>query len=67
MKYYKKQNKFIKIYGDENESNVISVKNVNSNKFDIYQVNHKEKNELFNVVPIKELKFNFNAIFICKK
>ena len=36
MKLYRKQNRFIKIYGEENEPNVISIKNIN--RFEIYFV-----------------------------
>ena len=65
MKHYNKQNRFIKIYGYENEPNAISVKNININKFEIYLLNNKE--DLFFFSPISELKFNTNAIFLCKK
>ena len=69
MKYYSKQNRFIKIYGYENEPNALSVKNININKFEIYLLNSKEdiNDELFFIIPIQELKFNVNAIFLCKK
>ena len=43
MKLYRKQNRFIKIYGEENEPNVISIKNIN--RFEIYLVHLKD--ELF--------------------
>ena len=65
LKFYRKQNRFIKIYGNENEPNVISIKNINTNKYNIYVVNMK--NELFCLVPINELIFDFNAIILCKK
>ena len=65
LKYYKNQNRFIKIYGNENEPNVISIKNINTNKFNIYSVSMK--NELFCLVPINELIFDCNAIILCKK
>ena len=69
MKYYSKQNRFIKIYGYENEPNALSIKNININKFEIYLLNSKEdiNDELFFIIPIQELKFNVNAIFLCKK
>ena len=69
MKYYNKQNRFIKIYGYENEPNALSVKNININKFDIYRLNNKDNlnDELFCFIPIQELKFTTNAIFLCKK
>ena len=65
LKFYRKQNRFIKIFGNENEPNVISIKNININKYNIYVVNMK--NELFYLVPINELIFDFNAIILCKK
>ena len=39
MKLYRKHNRFIKIYGEENEPNVISIKNIN--RFEIYFVHLK--------------------------
>ena len=65
LKLYKKENRFIKIYGNDNEPNVISIKNINANKFEIFLI--CSKNEIFNYIPINELKFNLNAIIICKK
>ena len=69
MKYYKKNNRFIKIYGNDNEANVISIKNLNTKNYEIFQVKNKDdlKSELFCISPIKELKFEFDAIFLCKK
>ena len=69
MKYYKKHNRFIKIYGDENEANSISIKNININKYEIYQVNYKNElnEESFYVTRINELKFISNAVILCKK
>jgi len=63
MKLYRKQNRFIKIYGEENEPNVISIKNIN--RFEIYLVHLK--NELFYLEQINELKFNVNAIILCNR
>ena len=65
LKLYKKENRFIKIYGNVHEPNVISIKNINAINFDIFLVSIK--NEIFSCVLIDELKFNLNAIIICKK
>jgi hypothetical protein len=65
MKLFKKENRFIKIYGSDNEPSVISIKNINTIKFDIFMIN--TKNEIFYYVPINELKLSLNAIIICKK
>ena len=65
MKLFKKENRFIKIYGSDNEPSVISIKNINTIKFDIFMINMK--NEIFYYVPINELKLSLNAIIICKK
>ena len=77
MKYYKNQNRFIKIYGDENAPNVISVKNIDIKNYYIYQTKFiekqnkekdKEKNDNFLTFElINELKFTTNAIILCKK
>ena len=64
MKLFKKENRFIKIYGSDNEPSVISIKNINTIKFDIFMINMK--NEIFYYVPINELKLSLNAIIICK-
>ena len=63
MKLYRKQNRFIKIYGEENEQNAISIKNIN--RFEIYLVHLKD--ELFYFEQINELKFNANAIILCNR
>ena len=65
LKLYKKENRFIKIYGNVHEPNVISIKNINANNFDIFLISIK--NEICNCILIDELKFNLNAIIICKK
>jgi hypothetical protein len=65
LKLFKKENRFIKIYGSDSEPSVISIKNINTIKFDIFLINLK--NEIFNYVPINELKLSLNAIIICKK
>ena len=65
MKLFKKENRFIKIYGSDNEPSVISIKNINTIKFDIFMINMK--NEIFYYVPVNELKLSLNAIIICKK
>ena len=65
LKLYKKENRFIKIYGNVHEPSAVSIKNINTNNFDIYLINIK--NEIFNCILIDELKFNLNAIIICKK
>jgi len=65
LKLYKKENRFIKIYGNVHEPNVISIKNINAINFDIFLISIK--NEIFSCVLIDELKFNLNAIIICKK
>ena len=75
MKYYQNQNRFIKIYGDESAPNVISVKNIDINKYFIYETKNMKKEyknkdnsdislyfELIN-----ELRFASNAIALCKK
>lgn len=70
MKYYKNQNRFIKIYGEENYPNVISVKNIDINNFYIYQVKNiqkENKNKTTIIESINELKFTTNALIICKK
>ena len=75
MKYYHNQNRFIKIYGEENAPNVISVKNININNYFIYRTKYIEKKDkdknkndaslLFE--SIKELQVTTNAIILCKK
>ena len=69
MKYYKNQNRFIKIYGDENYPNVISIKNIDIKNYYLYQVkNITEKNNKSLIIEsINELRFTTNAIIICKK
>ena len=69
MKYYKNQNRFIKIYGDENYPNVISVKNIDIKNYYLYQVKNiiENKNKSLIIESIKELRFTTNAIIICKK
>jgi hypothetical protein len=73
MKYYQNQNRFIKIYGEENAPNVISVKNIDINNYYIYRTKSIEKKDkdkkdisLF-FEPMKELQFTTNAIILCKK
>ena len=67
MKYNKAQNKFIKIYGYEKESNSIHLKNIN--KFEMFLAESKEtlNDRTFLLVPINELKFDINAIILFKK
>ena len=75
MKYYQNQNRFIKIYGDESAPNVISIKNIDINKYFIYQsknikkeYKNKENNDIslyFEI--INELRFTSNAIVLSKK
>ena len=69
MKYYKNQNRFIKIYGDENYPNVISVKNIDIKNYYLYQVKNitENKNKSLIIESINELRFTANAIIICKK
>ena len=69
MKYNKKQNKFIKIYGYEKESNFISLKNISINKFEMFLVENKEtlNEKSFLLIPTSELKFGINAIILLKK
>ena len=70
MKYYQNQNRFIKIYGDENYPNVISVKNIDINNYFLYQVKKMQKenkNKSLIIESINELRFTTNAIIICKK
>ena len=69
MKYIKKQNKFIKIYGYEKESNSIPLKNININKFEMFLVDNKENlnEKSFLLIPTSELKFGINAIILLKK
>ena len=73
MKYYKNQNRFIKIYGDQRAPNVISVRNININNYCIYQTKcfHKQNKDINDISlifePIKEIKFTTNAIILCKK
>ena len=68
MKYYQKQNRFIKIYGNENIPNVISIKNININNYYIYSANKIDKtNDLLHFESINELKFTINSILICKR
>ena len=43
MKYYHNQNRFIKIYGDESAPNVLSIKNININKYFIYKKTNIQK------------------------
>lgn len=73
MKYYKNQNRFIKIYGDQRAPNVISVRNININNFYIYQTKcfQKPNKDISDISlifePINEIKFTTNAIILCKK
>lgn len=73
MKYYKNQNRFIKIYGDQKAPNVISVRNININNYCIYQTKcfqkqNKDINDISLIFePINEIKFTINAIILCKK
>ena len=73
MKYYKNQNRFIKIYGDQRAPNVISVRNININNYCIYQTKsfqkqNKDINDISLIFePINEIKFTTNAIILCKK
>ena len=71
MKYYQNQNRFIKISGEENAPNVISVKNIDINNYYIYRtksIEKKDKNDIsLFFESIKELQFTTNAIILCKK
>ena len=73
MKYYKNQNRFIKIYGDQRAPNVISVKNININNYCIYQTKcftkqNKDINDISLIFePVNEIKFTTNAIILSKK
>ena len=70
MKYYKNQNRFIKIYGDQRAPNVISVRNININNFYIYQTKcfQKPNKDISDISlifePINEIKFTTNAIIL---
>ena len=73
MKYYKNQNRFIKIYGDQRAPNVISVKNININNYCIYQTKsfqkqNKDINDISLIFElINEIKFTTNSLILCKK
>ena len=68
MKYYQNQNRFIKIYGDENAPNVISVKNIDINNYYIFKVKEKYKDmDQVNFVLVNELIFTDDAIIFHKK
>ena len=79
MKYYHNKNRFIKIYGDDNAQNVISMKNIDINNYYIYQTKYsiiqnkdKDKNKNKNDMHltfelINEFKFTSNAVILCKK
>ena len=73
MKYYQNQNRFIKIYGEENAPNVISVKNIDINNYYIYRTKCIQKSNInkndFSLTfeLINELKFTTNAIVLCQK
>ena len=73
MKYYQNQNRFIKIYGEENAPNEIAVKNIDINNYYIYrtkciQNSNINKNDFsLTFELINELKFTTNAIVLCKK
>ena len=75
MKYYHNQNRFIKIYGDDNAQNVISMKNIDINNYYIYQTKYsikqnkdKNKNDMHSSFELmNEFKFTSNAVILCKK
>ena len=68
MKYYQNQNRFIKIYGDENAPNVISVKNIDINNYYIYRVKENYKGiDKIVIELINELIFTNDAIIFYKK
>ena len=79
MKYYHNKNRFIKIYGDDNAQNVISMKNIDINNYYIYQTKfsikknkdkdkNKNKNDMHLTFElINEFKFTSNAVILCKK
>ena len=77
MKYYHNQNRFIKIYGDDNAQNVISMKNIDINNYYIYQTKYSEKQNkdkdknkndmLLTFELINEFKFTSNAVILCKR
>lgn len=70
MKYYQNQNRFIKLYGDDNAPNVISVKNIDKNNYNIYQIKNvfnKDNSSAIIYEPIDEIKFMKNAVVIFKK
>ena len=79
MKYYHNKNRFIKIYGDDNAQNVISMKNIDINNYYIYQTKfsikknkdkdkNKNKNDMHLTFElINEFKFTSNAVILCKR
>ena len=70
FKYYENHKKFIKIYGNEKCINSISLKNINSSDFEIFEnkiIQNEENNIHFLFDLIDYFYFSFNSIIICKK
>ena len=69
-KYFEKDKKFLKIYGNEEISNYILIKDINKDNYNIYEnkIIRDENNKIkFLFEQLNSFYFSFNAIIICKK
>ena len=69
-KYDIDKKKFNRIYGNDNAPNFLSIKNINSSNYMIYEnkIIQTEPNKIqfiFNIID--SFYFSFNSIIICKK
>ena len=69
-KYFEKDKKFLKIYGNEEMPNYILIKDINKENYNIYEnkIIRDEENKIrFLFEQLNSFYFSFNAIIICKK
>jgi len=69
-KYFEKDKKFVKIYGNEEISNYILIKDINKANYNMYEnkiIRNEENKIKFLFEQLNSFYFSFNAIIICKK
>ena len=69
-KYFEKDKKFLKIYGNEEMPNYILIKDINKENYNIFEnkiIRDEENNIRFLFEQLNSFYFSFNAIIICKK
>ena len=69
-KYFEKDKRFLKIYGNEEISNFILIKDINKENYNIYEnkiIRDKDNKIRFLFEQLNSFYFSFNAIIICKK